>query len=232
MSEPLISISYLFDFENSAVKRVEALLKSSTLSLVLPTSYEIPSWAKAFRCSQCPPKTANSRCCSICVNISHLIEEFKTFDSVTPCTISVLTKERNYTLKSDVQRGLSSLLGLYMATSDCPFLGFLRPMARFHLPFASTEETIFRSTGSYLLGQYFKAKKNNQADFELGQLPATYSKVSKINHDIIRHLHKNYYAHDAYANSLVVLDNLAQMISAFLPEELDEFASYYEQTPK
>ena len=228
MSESLISISYLFDFENNNVKTFEALLNSSTLSLVLPESYEIPSWAIAFRCSQFPQETANSRCCSICVNISHLIEEFKTFDSVTPCTISVRTKERNYSLKSDVQRGLSSLLGLYMATSDCPFLGFLRPMARFHLPFASTEETIFRSTGSYLIGQYFKAKKSNQADFELSRLPATYSKVSKINHDIIRHLHKNYYAHDAYANSLVILDNFAQMILAFLPEELDEFSSFYD----
>jgi len=232
MSESLISISYLFDFENNNVKTFEALLNSSTLSLVLPQSYEIPPWANAFRCSQCPRETANSHCCSICINISHLIEEFKTFDSVTPCTISVRTKERNYSLKSDVQRGLSSLLGLYMATSDCPFLGFLRPMARFHLPFASTEETIFRSTGSYLIGQYFKAKKSNQADFELSQLPATYSKVSKINHDIIRHLRKNYYTHDAYANSLVILDNFAQMISAFLPEELDEFASFYEQIIK
>jgi hypothetical protein len=226
----LISISYLFDFGNNQVKTFETLLNASTLSLVLPESYEIPSWAKAFRCSQCSRETANSHCCSICINISHMIEEFKTFDSVTPCTISVYTKERNYTLKSDVQRGLSSLLGLYMATSDCPFLGFLRPMARFHLPFASVEETIFRSTGSYLIGQYFKAKKSNQADFDLRRLPATYSKVSKINHDIIRHLHENYYAHDAYANSLVILDNFAQMISAYLPEELDEFASFYEQT--
>jgi hypothetical protein len=228
MSKPLISTSYLFDFGDNKVKTFEVRLNASTLSLVLPGSYEIPSWATAFRCSQCPPETADARCCSICINISHLIEEFKTFDSVTPCRISVQTKERDYSLKSDVQRGLSSLLGLYMATSDCPFLGFLRPMARFHLPFASTEETIFRSTGSYLIGQYFKAKNNNRADFELSRLPAIYSRVSKINHDIIRHLRKNYYAHDAYANSLVILENFAQMISAFLPEELDEFASFYE----
>ncbi len=229
MSAPLISISYLFDFENNNVKTFEALLSASTLSLVLPESYEIPSWAHAFRCSQYSPEIADSHCCSICINISHLIEEFKTFDSVTPCTITVRTKERNYTLKSNVQRGLSSILGLYMATSDCPFLSFLRPMARFHLPFASTEETIFRSAGSYLIGQYFKAKKNNRADFELGQLPATYSKVSRINRDIIRHLRNNYYTHDAYANALAILDNFAQMISAFLPEELDEFAPFYDQ---
>lgn len=232
MSETLISISYLFDFGNNNVKNFEALLNSSSLSLVLPKTYEIPSWAKAFRCSQFSQVTADSQCCSICINISHLIEEFKTFASVSPCTISVYSKERNYSLKSDVQKGLSSLLGLYMATSDCPFLGFLRPMARFHLPFASTEETIFRSAGSYLIGQYFKARKNNRADFELNRLPETYIKVSKINYDIIQHLRKNYYTHDAYANSLVILDNFARMISAFLPEELDEFASFYEQMTK
>ena len=30
----------------------------------------------------------------------------------------------------------------------------LKPMVRFHLPFATVEETVFRSVSTYLLSQY------------------------------------------------------------------------------
>jgi hypothetical protein len=226
MDESLLSFTYQFNFEEGLPKTFEAYLDRTTLSLVLPSSYNIPAWAKSFRCSQSPPEDS---CCNIYENISHLIEEFKSLDSFIPCSISVQTPERSYGLKADVQRGLSSLLGLYMATSGCPFLNFLKPMARFHLPFASNEETIFRSTGSYLIGQYLQAKKNNQGDFEVSQLPKMYSRVSKINNEIIGHLRQQYYGHDANANALIILENFAQIFADFLPEELEEFTSFYEE---
>ncbi|HMK64721.1 MAG TPA: hypothetical protein VK564_02935 [Thermodesulfobacteriota bacterium] len=226
MNEPMLAFTYQFYFDDKKTKTFEAFLNPDTLSLALPVSYRVPAWAKTFRCSQSPPEDT---CCNIYENISHLIEDFKSLDSFIPCTISVHTPERNYSTKADVQRGLSSLLGLYMATSGCPFLNFLKPMARFHLPFASNEETIFRSTGSYLIGQYLKAKKNNQADFEINQLPKMYNRVSKINNEIIAHLRQQYYAHDANANALIMLENFAQIFSEFLPEELEEFVPFYEQ---
>jgi hypothetical protein len=226
MNEPMLSFIYQFYFEDKKTKTFEAFLNPTTLSLLLPGSYRVPAWAKNFRCSQSPPEDT---CCRIYENISHLIEEFKFLDSFTPCTISVRTQERNYSTEASVQRGLSSILGLYMATSGCPFLNFLKPMARFHLPFSSNEETIFRSTGSYLIGQYLKAKKNNQADFEINQLPKMYSRVSKINHEIINHLRQQYFTHDANANAMVILENFASTISDFLPEELEEFTPFYEQ---
>ena len=37
-----------------------------------------------------------------------------------------------------------------MALSGCPVLEQLKPMARFHLPFASVEETIYRAASMYL----------------------------------------------------------------------------------
>ena len=55
-----------------------------------------------------------------------------------------------------------SLIGIYMVTSGCPIMDKLRPMARFHLPFASTEETIYRAISTYLLGQYFLEQKGKK----------------------------------------------------------------------
>lgn len=55
-----------------------------------------------------------------------------------------------------MQIGLYSLLGLVMATSGCPHLDFLRPLALHPLPFSSIHETVFRVSSSYLTEQYFR----------------------------------------------------------------------------
>ena len=55
-----------------------------------------------------------------------------------------------------VQMGVSSLLGVIMTTSGCPIMAQLKPMVRFHLPFASLEETIFRMVSMHLVAQYLR----------------------------------------------------------------------------
>ena len=40
-----------------------------------------------------------------------------------------------------------------MATAGCPWTDRLRPMARFHLPFANEAETVYRSVSMYLLSR-------------------------------------------------------------------------------
>lgn len=66
-----------------------------------------------------------------------------------------------------MQRGLSSLLGLILATRDCTYTRYFRPMARFHLPLASEEETIYRAASMYLLAQYLRANDGKQVDINL-----------------------------------------------------------------
>ena len=48
---------------------------------------------------------------------------------------------------------MSSVLGLIMATAGCPWTDRFRPMARFHLPFASEAETVYRSVCMFLLAR-------------------------------------------------------------------------------
>ena len=55
--------------------------------------------------------------------------------------------------ETSAQQAMSSVLGLIMATSGCPWTDRLRPMARFHLPFASEAETLYRSVGMFLLAR-------------------------------------------------------------------------------
>ncbi len=55
--------------------------------------------------------------------------------------------------ETTAQQAMSSVLGLIMATAGCPWTDRLRPMARFHLPFASEAETVYRSVCMFLLAR-------------------------------------------------------------------------------
>jgi len=67
---------------------------------------------------------------------------------------SVTGPNRAYMHETPLHVALSSLIGLYMATGGCPVMERLKPMARFHLPFADEEETMFRAMSAYLLDHY------------------------------------------------------------------------------
>ena len=46
-------------------------------------------------------------------------------------------------------------------------------MARFHLPLASSAETIYRSVSMYFMAQYFLAKEGKEPDLELEGIDAS-----------------------------------------------------------
>ena len=49
--------------------------------------------------------------------------------------------ERSFTLQLGARQAIISPLGIYMVTSGCPIMNKLRPMVRFHPPFATIAET-------------------------------------------------------------------------------------------
>ena len=50
--------------------------------------------------------------------------------------LEVTTTDRFVAQDTSAQKGISSMMGLIIATSGCPHTAFLRPMARFHQPLA------------------------------------------------------------------------------------------------
>ena len=73
------------------------------------------------------------------------LEPLKTLVSFDTVGVTVTQAERTVYAETSAQQAMSSVLGLIMATSGCPWTDHLRPMARFHLPFASEAETVYRS---------------------------------------------------------------------------------------
>ncbi len=127
-------------------------------------------------------------------------------------TVGVVTEDRTYIKQTSLQDGLFGIMGLIMATSGCPHMAFLKPMARFHLPFSNTNETIVRSLSIYLLTQYFSFTKGKVPDLKLDRLEEFYGQVNLVNQGIISRI-RTMAKGDAGQNAIVILDGFASMLA-------------------
>ncbi len=142
------------------------------------------------------------------VDVIRFFSDLVSFDEAD---IRIETNDRTYFKHTTLQVGVSSLIGLCMATSGCPVLSILKPMARFHLPFASVEDTVYRALSTYLLGQYFRKLNGMEPDWELTKLDKVYDEIHQVNigfSDRLKHIR----IHDASLNALHILDTFANFV--------------------
>lgn len=206
---------YQFQFVNGHVKDYQIKLDPDTLSLIPePSVTEPPEWVKLGykQCRECPLSTDAHEHCPIAVNIMELVEAFKTVFSYHDCTVVCRSLERTYSKETSVMEGLSAIFGVIMATSDCPVMEFLKPMARFHLPFATIEETTVRTASMYLLAQYFKHKDAPGMKFDFKALEQHYGKVQLVNEGLLERIN-SVSSEDADKNAIVTLHSLSQFLS-------------------
>ena len=137
-----VQFKYTFEFENGDTKVFEISLDAGTLELVQEKDIPKPEWTKLsfYPCEHCPI-ALHSEYCPVAVNLSQIVTEFKDSVSHERTRVTVETPERTYMKETTLQKGLSSIIGIYMVTSNCPVMDKLRPMVRFHLPFATPTET-------------------------------------------------------------------------------------------
>ena len=109
--------------------------------------------------------------------------------AVKKAQVWVRTPEREYNKLVGLDEGLRSLLGVIMATSACPVLGRLRPMAQNHLPFASSQEFILRTISLYLMRQYFNHREGRRPDWELRGLVKQFQQLQLVNQAFWQRIH-------------------------------------------
>jgi hypothetical protein len=207
--EGMITYRYAFAFTDGMMKSFDISLDPDTLAIQNPNP-TYPDWARLTYapCRNCPLDQTLTEYCPIAVNIASLVDSFKDVVSYDEADIVVTTEDRTVFKRTAAQNGLYSILGIYMVTSGCPVLDPLRPMVRFHLPFASIDETVFRSAGMYLLAQYFRKKRGFPADFEFEGLSKIYREVKRVNTGL-HHRLQAASNEDANLNALANLDIFA-----------------------
>lgn len=221
MPEPL-RFSYVFQFPDGTKKEFDVRLDADTMELLIPRDAPKPAWTrlKYFQCENCPLGD-EVEYCPVAVNLSALVETFKDALSFETTSVRVRTAERVYEKDTTLQKGLSSIIGIYMVTSNCPVMDQLRPNVRFHLPFASMDETVYRAVSMYLMAQYFLMRKGRPPDWELKHLVETYHAVAKVNQgmsDRVRHAT----AEDANVNAVIILSTQGGMVPTYVEDSLAE----------
>jgi hypothetical protein len=187
-----------------------------------------PPWARLEfeQCANCPLQRDTTPQCPMAVALVPLIEISGTLRSHDQVKVLVDSPERRVVKETTVQRAVGSVMGLLAANSGCPRSAFLKPMAHFHLPFASEEETIYRAASTYLLGQYFQWRQGAAPDWELEKLKANYAELRTVNLAMAKRL-RHAVNDDGALNALILLDLLAKAMPYTIDEQLDEIKEQF-----
>jgi hypothetical protein len=231
MSDKCLSYQYQFKLADNQIIGLSLQIDAATSTLISPEHQSLPSWTELefHQCPNCPLSGAEHTHCPAAKNLIPLLELSGSLVSYDQVTLKVITPERSIIAKTTIQRAVSSLLGLMMATSPCPHTEYLKPMARFHLPLATEEETIYRTTSMYLLAQYFRSKEGLDYALNFEGLAAIYQNLKTINRALANRF-RAAIKEDASVNAIILLDLLSQAVTWSIEDNLEElkylFKSY------
>jgi len=95
----------------------------------------------------------------------------------------------------------------------------LKPMVRYHLPFATEEETVYRVLSMYLLSQYFLQKRGIKPDWEMKKLVEVYRDVELVNRGLCKRI-SNSTTEDGCVNAVIILDCFAKSVITSIDKQM------------
>jgi hypothetical protein len=227
---PLLHLRYRYVFADGTHKEFEACIDENSMSLIPPARSEFPAWT-ALACSRCPNCPLDEKehvHCPTAVALIDVVDFCADRISYQKVHATVTTPKRTFVHDTTLQIALSSLIGVCMATAGCPVMERLRPMARFHLPFADEDETMFRAMSAYLLGQYFIMKKGGRPDWEMKNLAGMYDEIKAVNQSFCNRL-RMVSTKDSNVNAVIGLDCFADAVIFSINQRfMDELELLYQ----
>lgn len=216
-------IQYRFDIEGASLEVFEIILDEEMRLKDTFDMAQVPEWYKLGfnKCPNCTLSEDEHPVCPMMVAIGRAVSRFDRIASFELVNLSVITETRSYVQKTTAQRALSSLLGLLIAASGCPHTVFFRPMAVFHLPLSTEEETAFRAAGMFLIGQYLRKTEGLVAELGLSGLKKIYEDVSLVNRSVANRL-RSAASSDSLVNAVILLDLYAKALPSMIDMKLEE----------
>jgi hypothetical protein len=221
-----LRIRYRFDLPNGSKQRVELNFDPANFRLTNEVPADPPFWTelKFSQCANCPLSTDEHSHCPSALHMAPVVESLKELVSFDTVGVTVTQPERTVHAETTAQQALSSVLGLIMATSGCPWTDRLRPMARFHLPFASEAETVYRSVCMFLLARELVGAGEKPGFATLTDL---YESLHVVNRDMSRRLGAATRT-DPARNAMALLDSYTTLLPAALESQLTELKPLFE----
>ncbi len=218
-----INYQYRFTFNDGRVEVFDINLDGVKLEPLDKLPEKLPEWARLDfnKCSNCTLDSLEVFYCPLAGRLKPLVEKMNNVVSIDGVKVEVTLDERIVTRDATAQEGISALMGIITATSGCPNTVFFKPMARFHLPFANTEETFYRAASMYMLGQYYRWQAGKSVDMDLHGIHKFYEQVAVVNKGIADRL-RSEKREDGSVNAIVLLDMFVKSMPMLLDETLNE----------
>ncbi len=223
-----ISIHYHLALDDGRKEEFDIRLHPQTLLPVDEEEGAAPDWTRLDfqQCPNCPLAPDQHPSCPLALRLSPVVDRLSGILSYQEVDLTVAFETRALTATTSVQEAISSLLGLLIATCGCPHTDFLKPMARFHLPLATTEETLYRVVCMYALSRLLRLRKGQPVDASFDDLVERYEAMRIVNRSIANRL-KLADEEGSTVNALILLDYVAQLLPVSLEEEIAELEQLF-----
>jgi hypothetical protein len=217
------TITYHFELPDNHIEKFDLIFDAETIEILPGKQTDPPFWADLtyFQCPHCPLTPKSHPQCPVALNLSTVINRFDRVMSFETVDVKVISSERQILLKTSAQEGISSLMGLLIAGSSCPLTHFFKPMARFHLPLANKDETMWRAAATFLLTRYFTREGLQPKDMTLKGLIKIYDDIAILNDNVVERI-RAATSQDSAVNALVRLDAYAKFLIPPLEDALDQ----------
>ena len=215
------TITYLFRLEDGSEHRFDIQIDRAR-SGNAPVG-ALPAWTalEHNRCPHCPLPAAASAVCPAAADLVPLVRRFSTLTSYVRAEVRVITREREVSKHTDMQTALSGMMGLILASSACPILARLRPLAQTHLPFVPSTELLYRMVAMHLFGCFLRGEPAS-----LNSLQAFFADIDLLNRAFIERL-RAAAQNDASWNALLRLHADAALVSISLDQGLEEVSRWF-----
>ncbi|MDY0363027.1 MAG: hypothetical protein RBR08_16380 [Desulforegulaceae bacterium] len=222
-----MNILYTFILEDKKQRNFSIDIDDKTITLIKDENKELPKWCELDfnKCSHCPFDNSQKHC-PVAANLEQAVAFFSGIISYDKTCVIVKIGNRDIYCETSVQNGLKSLMGLLIATSKCPHTDFFKPMARFHLPFADSDETLWRSASYFLLQEYLKRLNSNDKSLSLEPLKKKYRDIEILNTFMAARL-SGASKKDSAVNALISLDIFAKRIGPDFEKRLASILELY-----
>ena len=224
-----ILIQYRFILADGEQCAFDLKIDFRTLELINNRPSRLPAWTDLIfhQCPNCPLTPQTHPQCPLAMNLVNIVNSSSELASYERIRVEVTTADRFTTQATSAQKGISSMMGLIIATSGCPHTAVFKPMARFHTPLASVEETVYRAASMYMLAQYYLTQEGKPADFKLEGLTNIYHNMQMINESIAARLRAGSQT-DSSVNALILLDMYARHLPIVIEDSLRDLRYLFE----
>lgn len=215
------TVKYRFDLADGSHEIFSLEIDETKMHILRKGDCRLPPWTDLgfHRCPNCPINEKHFSFCPVAANLVPIVERLDKLLSYDEIKLCVEMEDRSISKQTSAQRGISSLMGLLIAVSECPLTDLFKPMARFHLPVANREETIWRAASTYFLAQYFLHNRGYDMDLSLKGLSHMYDRIEQLNMAMLQRL-RSVSKRDSAINALIHLDVFAKYLAPSLEESL------------